>query len=122
MIQMETVIKSADNSGAKFIKCIKVLGGLKRRTATLGDRILVSIRYLKNNKKLNKRDVYSAVVVGTTKPRRRIDGTQVKFDRNRAVLLNDQFKFLGTRIYGVVAKEAKQTSYTDFVPSLKGTI
>ena len=110
MVQMQTVLTSADNSGAKKLMCIKVLGGSGRRYAGVGDVIVVSVREAMPNSKVKKGDVMRAVVVRTAKEIARPDGTYIKFDENSAVLLTQAMEPLGTRIFGPVARElcAKQ--------------
>lgn len=108
MIQVESVLGVADNSGAKAVKCIKVLGGSRRRYATVGDIIVVSIREAMPNSKVKKGDTAKAVVVRTKKELRRPDGSYIRFDNNSAVLINPQTKEpLGTRIFGPVARELR---------------
>ena len=110
MIQMQTFLKVADNSGAKKVCCIKVLGGSRRRYAGVGDVIVVSVKEAIPNSKVKKGDVLKAVVVRTRREIGRTDGSYLKFDENSAVLINDQLEPLGTRIFGPVAREllAKQ--------------
>src|SRR4030065_599753 len=100
MIQMQTVLNVADNSGAKMVQCIKVLGGSKRRYAGIGDVIKVSIKEAIPRGRVKKGDVYDAVIVRTRKGVRRNDGSVVRFDTNAAVLLNPQLQPVGTRIFG----------------------
>ncbi len=107
MIQMQTVLDAADNSGARRLMCIKVLGGSKRRYAGIGDIIKVSIREAIPRGKVKKGDVYDAVVVRTRKGVRRPDGSLVRFDGNAAVLLNNQLQPIGTRIFGPVTRELR---------------
>jgi len=107
MIQTETRLSVADNSGAKQVYCIKVLGGSKRRYASVGDVIVVSIKEAIPNSKVKKGDVYKAVVVRTKKEIRRPDGTLIRFDDNSAVLINAQREPIGTRIFGPVARELR---------------
>ena len=109
MIQQETYLKVADNTGAKEIKCIRVLGGSKRRYATIGDIIVASVRKAAPGSQVKKGDVVKAVVVRTVKPVRRADGTYVRFDENAAVLINgtDDKNPRGTRIFGPVARELR---------------
>lgn len=113
MIQQETYLKVADNTGAKEIKCIRVLGGSKRRYATIGDVIVASVRKAAPGGQVKKGDVVKAVVVRTAKPVRRADGTYVRFDENAAVLINgtDDKNPRGTRIFGPVARELRDKEY-----------
>ena len=107
MIQMQTFLRVADNSGARKVCCIKVLGGSRRRYARVGDVIVVSVKEAIPNSKVKKGDVLKAVVVRTRKEIGRNDGTYLKFDENSAVLINDQLEPLGTRIFGPVARELR---------------
>src|SRR5574342_336220 len=103
MIQMQTMLDAADNSGAKRLCCIKVLGGSKRRYASVGDIIVVSVKEAIPHGKVKKGDVYKAVAVRTTKEVGRADGSYLRFDQNSAVLINPQNEPIGTRIFGPVA-------------------
>jgi large subunit ribosomal protein L14 len=107
MIQAETRLSVADNSGAKQVYCIKVLGGSKRRYASVGDVIVVSVKEAIPNSKVKKGEVVKAVVVRTKKEIRRPDGTFIRFDDNSAVLINAQREPIGTRIFGPVARELR---------------
>ena len=107
MIQMETVLDVADNSGAKRVRCLKVLGGSKRKYATIGDVIVVSIKDAAPNGKVRKGQVARAVIVRTRKEVRRRDGSYIRFDTNSAVLLNKDNEPLGSRIFGPVARELR---------------
>ncbi len=107
MIQAETRLSVADNSGAKKVYCIKVLGGSKRRYASVGDIIVVSVKEAIPNSKVKKGEVLKAVVVRTKKELRRPDGTFIRFDDNSAVLINAQREPIGTRIFGPVARELR---------------
>lgn len=107
MIQMQTILDVADNSGARRVMCIKVLGGSHRRYARIGDVIKVSIKEALANSKVKKGEVYNAVVVRTAKGVRRDDGSLIKFDGNAVVLLNQQLQPIGTRIFGPVARELR---------------
>ena len=107
MIQMQTVLEVADNTGARKVMCIKVLGGSKRRYAGVGDIIKVSIKDAAPRGRVKKGDVYNAVVVRTAKGVRRADGALVKFDSNAAVLLNAKLEPIGTRIFGPVTRELR---------------
>jgi len=115
MIQTASILDVADNSGAKKVHCIKVLGGSKRRYASVGDVIVVSIREAVPNGKVKKGDVARAVVVRTTKELRRKDGTYIRFDTNSAVLINTQGEPIGTRIFGPVARELRGKRYMKIV-------
>jgi large subunit ribosomal protein L14 len=107
MIQQESELDVADNSGAKRVMCIRVLGGTRRRYAALGDIIVVSIKEALPNAKVKKGDVAKAVVVRTRREYQRPDGSYIKFDTNSAVLINDQREPIGTRIFGPVARELR---------------
>ncbi|MBM4372186.1 MAG: 50S ribosomal protein L14 [Deltaproteobacteria bacterium] len=111
MIQMQTTLQAADNSGAKKLMCIKVLGGSQRRYASLGDIIIVSVKEAIPRAKVKKGEVHRAVVVRTAKEVRRPDGTYIKFDDNAAVLLNKQDEPIGTRIFGPVARELRSKEF-----------
>ncbi len=115
MIQMQTKLKVADNSGAKIVQCIKVLGGSKRRTASVGDVIVVSIKEALPNSKVKKGEVAKAVIVRTTHPVVRPDGTRIRFDENSAVLINAAKEPIGTRIFGPVARELRQMKFGKIV-------
>lgn len=108
MIQMQTVLDVADNSGARKVMCFKVIGGSKRRYANVGDVIKVSIREAIPKSKVKKGDVMNAVVVRTKKGVRRPDGSLIRFDTNAAVLLNNQREPIGTRIFGPVTRELRK--------------
>src|SRR4030067_3083346 len=107
MIQMQTILNVADNSGPKKQACIKVLGGSKRRYASLGDVIVVSVKESIPNSKVKKGDVMKAVIVRTVKEVKRADGSYLKFDDNSAVLISNQMEPVGTRIFGPVARELR---------------
>ena len=115
MIQTETRLRVADNSGAKSVSCIKVLGGSKRRYATVGDIIVVAVKEAMPNAKVKKGDVMEAVVVRTAKEIRRPDGSYIKFDCNSAVLINAQREPIGTRIFGPVARELRARNFMKIV-------
>ena len=115
MIQMQTVLDVADNTGARSVMCIKVLGGSRRRYASVGDIIKVSIRDAAPRARVKKGDVYSAVVVRTAKGVRRPDGSLVKFDKNAAVLLNNKLEPIGTRIFGPVTRELRGERFMKIV-------
>ena len=107
MIQMQSRLKVADNSGAKEVQCIKVIGGSKRRTASLGDIIVVSVKESIPNAKVKKGDVAKAVIVRTISKVRRADGSYIRFDDNSAVLIKPDNEPVGTRIFGPVARELR---------------
>ena len=115
MIQTETRLRVADNSGAKEVLCIRVLGGTRRRYATVGDIIVVSVKEAMPNSKVKKGDVMKAVVVRTTKEIRRPDGSYIKFDDNSAVLITAQNEPVGTRIFGPVARELRAKNFMKIV-------
>lgn len=115
MIQMQTRLNVADNSGAKEVMCIKVLGGSKRRTAAIGDIIVVSIKEALPNSKVKKGDVAKAVVVRTIQKLRRPDGSYIRFDENSAVLINANKEPIGTRIFGPVARELRAKQFVKIV-------
>ena len=115
MIQTQTKLKVADNSGAKLLLCIKVLGGSKRRYASVGDIIVVSIKEAIPNSKVKKGDVMKAVIVRTAKEIRRADGSYIKFDDNSAVLINPQNEPIGTRIFGPVARELRAKNFMKII-------
>jgi large subunit ribosomal protein L14 len=115
MIQMQTVLDVADNTGARSVMCIKVLGGSKRRYAGVGDIIKVSIKDAAPRGRVKKGDVYSAVVVRTAKGVRRPDGSLVRFDNNAAVLLNNKLEPIGTRIFGPVTRELRGERFMKIV-------
>ena len=115
MIQVESKLDVADNSGAKKIMCIKVLGGSRRRYASVGDIIKISVKEAMPHSKVKKGDVMNAVVVRTKKEIRRPDGTYIKFDNNSAVILNAQNEPVGTRIFGPVARELRQKNFMKIV-------
>ena len=115
MIQMQTILNVADNSGAKRVACIKVLGGSKRRYASLGDVIVVSVKEAIPNSKVKKGDVIKAVIVRTIKEVRRPDGSYLKFDDNSAVLITNQMEPIGTRIFGPVARELRARQFMKII-------
>jgi large subunit ribosomal protein L14 len=112
MIQMESNLEVADNSGARRVQCIKVLGGSKRRYATIGDTIVVSIKEAIPRGKVKKGQVMKAVIVRTAKGVRRADGSLIRFDRNAAVLINANGDPIGTRIFGPVTRELRARKHT----------
>ncbi len=111
MIQMQSIIAVADNSGAKRIQCIKVLGGSKRKYARIGDLIIASVKEATPDGNVKKKDVVRAVIVRTTKEQRRKDGSYIKFDQNAAVILSAQNEPVGTRIFGPVARELREKAF-----------
>ena len=112
MIQMQTKLEVADNSGAKTVKCIKVLGGSKRMSANLGDVVVVAVQQALPGGKIKKGEVKKAVIVRTAYPIRRDDGSYIQFDKNSVVILNNQNEPVGTRIFGPVARELRSKSFT----------
>lgn len=115
MIQQQTELDVADNSGAKRVECIKVLGGSRRRYAGLGDLIVVAIKEALPTAKVKKGDVAKAVVVRTSREYQRPDGSYIKFDHNSAVLLNAQLEPMGTRIFGPVARELRGKKFMKII-------
>jgi len=121
MIQVQSVLDVADNSGAKRVMCIKVLGGSKRRYASVGDVIIVSVKDANPDGKAKKGQVARAVVVRTSKELRRDDGSYIRFDTNSAVLINKDGDPIGTRIFGPVARELRAKNFTK-IASLAGEV
>ncbi|MGE5820387.1 MAG: 50S ribosomal protein L14 [Deltaproteobacteria bacterium] len=115
MIQMRTVLDVADNSGARKVQCIKVLGGSKRKYASIGDIIVVSVKEAIPNAKVKKGEVMKAVVVRTAKEIGRADGTYIRFDNNSAVLIDNQKEPIGTRIFGPVARELRAKKFMKII-------
>jgi large subunit ribosomal protein L14 len=115
MIQLRTVLDVADNSGAKRVQCIKVLGGSRRRYARIGDIIVVAVKEAEPNSAIKKGEVKKAVVVRTKKEIRRSNGTYIKFDINSAVLINDSKEPVGTRIFGPVARELRAKRFMKII-------
>ena len=115
MIQMESVLDVADNSGAKRVQCIKVLGGSKRKTASVGDIIVVSVKEAIPRGRVKKGDIHRAVIVRTAKEIRRSDGSAIRFDRNAAVLINNQNEPIGTRIFGPVTRELRARKFMKII-------
>ncbi|HWO11469.1 MAG TPA: 50S ribosomal protein L14 [Polyangiaceae bacterium] len=115
MIQVQTVLDVADNSGAKVVQCIKVLGGSRRRYAQLGDVIVVSVKEALPDSKVKKGDTARAVVVRTKREWRRADGSYIKFDSNSAVIIGAQSEPIGTRIFGPVARELRNKKFMKIV-------
>lgn len=115
MIQMQTMLDAADNSGARRLMCVKVLGGSKRRYARVGDVIKVTVKEAIPRGKVKKGELYNAVVVRTTRGVRRPDGSLIRFDSNAAVLLNNQLQPIGTRIFGPVTRELRGEQFMKIV-------
>jgi large subunit ribosomal protein L14 len=115
MIQMQTLLSVADNTGARSVMCIKVLGGSKRRYAGIGDVIKVSVRDAAPRGRVRKGEIFSAVVVRTAKGVRRPDGSLIRFDSNAAVLLNNKMEPIGTRIFGPVTRELRTERFMKIV-------
>jgi large subunit ribosomal protein L14 len=115
MIQMQTLLTVADNSGAKMVQCIKVLGGSKRRYANIGDVVKVSVKEAIPRGKVKKGDVYDAVIVRTRKGVRRPDGSLIRFDTNAAVLLDSKREVIGTRIFGPVTRELRGEQFMKII-------
>lgn len=115
MIQVETILDVADNSGARKVRCIRVLGGTRRRYASVGDEIIVSIREAIPNAKVKKGEVMRAVIVRTAKEIGRPDGSYIRFDNNSAVLLDNQRDPVGTRIFGPVARELRAKRFMKII-------
>ncbi|MDF9393549.1 MULTISPECIES: 50S ribosomal protein L14 [Methylococcus] len=115
MIQMQTCLDVADNSGARQVMCIKVLGGSKRRYANVGDVIKVSVKDAIPRGRVKKGEVYNAVVVRTRKGVRRADGSLIRFDNNAAVILNNQHQPIGTRIFGPVTRELRSEKFMKII-------
>jgi large subunit ribosomal protein L14 len=121
MIQQETIMNVADNTGAKEVKCIKVLGGSRRRYAGLGDIVVCSVRSVIAGSEIKKKAVVKAVVVRTRQPVRRVDGSYIRFDANAVVLIDNDKNPRGTRIFGAVARELREKNYMKIV-SLAGEV
>jgi large subunit ribosomal protein L14 len=115
VIQMQTTLLSADNSGAKRLQCIKVLGGSKRQYASIGDVIVVSVKEAMPKSRVKKKEVLRAVIVRTKKEIQRADGSTVRFDQNAAVLINQAREPIGTRIFGPVARELRAKGFMKIV-------
>src|SRR6186997_569093 len=115
MIQQETMVVVADNSGAKAAKCFRVLGGTKRRYARVGDIVICAVKVAIPGGTVKKGDVVKAVVVRTVKEQRRKDGSYIRFDRNAAVLVNDQNEPIGTRVFGPVARELRERRFMKII-------
>ena len=115
MIQPESTLEVADNSGARRVACIRVLGGSHRKYASIGDVIVVSVKDAIPNARVKKGDVHRAVIVRTAKEIRRIDGSAIRFDRNAAVLISRQGEPIGTRIFGPVARELRARRFMKII-------
>lgn len=115
MIQMQSQLEVADNSGARRVQCVKVLGGSKRKTAGVGDVIVVSVKEAIPRGRVKKGDVHRAVIVRTAKEVRREDGSAIRFDRNAAVLINKQGEPIGTRIFGPVTRELRARRFMKII-------
>ena len=115
MIQMQTTLNAADNSGAREVQCIKVLGGSRRRYAQIGDVIKVSVKEAIPRGRVKKGEVYNAVVVRSAKGVRRADGSVIRFDNNAAVLLNNKLEPVGTRIFGPVTRELRTERFMKII-------
>ncbi len=115
MISVESNLEVADNSGARRVQCIKVLGGTRRKTASVGDVIVVSVKEAIPRGKVKKGDVHRAVIVRTSYAVRRADGTAIRFDRNAAVLINKQLEPIGTRIFGPVVRELRARRFMKII-------
>ena len=115
MIQMQTKLEVADNSGARKVQCLKVLGGSKRRFASLGDLIVISVKEAIPKGKVKKGEVHKAVIVRTVKSVSRSDGTSIRFDRNAVVLISPEGEPIGTRIFGPVTRELRSKKYTKII-------
>lgn len=115
MIQMQSIVDAADNSGARRLMCVKVLGGSKRRYAAIGDVIKVTVKEAIPRGKVRKGEMYNAVIVRTRKGVRRSDGSLIRFDRNAAVLLTNQLQPIGTRIFGPVTRELRRERFMKIV-------
>ena len=115
MVQMQTYLNVADNSGAKRVQCIKVLGGSKRKTASIGDLVVVAVKVALPNAAIRKGDVRRAVIVRTNKEFRRPDGTYIRFDDNACVIIDESGAPLGKRIFGPVARELREADYMKIV-------
>lgn len=115
MIQMQSILVAADNSGAKRLQCIKVLGGSKRKYASIGDVIVVSVKEALPKSRVKKKDVVKAVIVRTRKEISRADGSSIRFDENAAVLINNAGEPIGTRIFGPVARELRAKRFMKIV-------
>lgn len=121
MVQERTMLKVADNSGAKLVRCFRVLGGTKRRYARIGDVVVASVRLVEPGKNIKKKDIVRAVVVRQRQPYRRPDGSYVKFDDN-AVVIVDKLEPKGTRVFGPIPRELKERGYTTIISLAKDVV
>ena len=115
MVKVETILNVADNSGAKKVLCFRILGGSKRKSATIGDIVVVSVKEATPESKVKKGEVHKAVIVRTRKEVRRADGSYVRFDNNAAVIINDQREPIGTRIFGPIGRELRGKNFMKIV-------
>ena len=115
MIREQTNFEVADNSGSKRVECIRVLGGSKRKTASIGDKIVVAVKEVIPDRRVKKGDVFHAVIVRTKKGVSRTDGTEIRFDGNAVVLVNEKGELVGTRIFGPVARELRGRNYMKII-------
>ena len=122
MIQTETLLKVADNSGAKMIKCIKVLGGTRRRYASLGDIIVAAVKVAEPRRSVKKHDVVKAVIVRQRKEFRRVDGSYIRFDDNAAIVLDSGKNPKGGRIFGPIARELKEKGFSKIINLAKDIV
>jgi large subunit ribosomal protein L14 len=126
MIQVQTILKVSDNSGAKTVKCIKILGGFKKKYAVLGDTIVVSIQQLRNKEKksskVKKGEIYKALIIRTKTPYTTNDGSQIRFNENSVTLMNKQENPISTRIIGPLSKVLKKKKYQKFLSIASGLI
>ena len=122
MIQMQTNLEVADNSGARRVQCIKVLGGSKRKFASVGDVIVVSVKEAIPRGRVKKGEMHRAVVVRTAKEIRRADGSAIRFDSNAAVLINQTNEPIGTRIFGPVTRELRSKNYMKIISRTGGSV
>ena len=122
MIQTETLLKVADNSGAKLIKCIKVLGGTRRRYASLGDIIVAAVKVAEPRRPVKKHDVVKAVIVRQRKEFRRIDGSYIRFDDNAAIVLDSGKNPKGGRVFGPIARELKEKGFSKIINLAKDIV
>jgi len=117
MIQERSIIKIADNSGAKIIRCFRILGGTRRRYAEIGDIFIASVQIAEPRKQIKKKDIVKAILVRQRKQIRRADGSYIRFDENAAVLINDKKEPIGTRLFGPIPREVKERGF-DAIMSL----
>lgn len=113
MIQLRTMLKVADNSGAKIVQCFKVLGGSRRRYAQIGDIVIASVRLAEPRKSLKRKDIVRCLVIRQKKPYRRKDGSYIRFDENAVVIINEKKQPLGTRIFGPLPREIKEKGFEE---------